>query len=140
MLTKRGIRASLFKIYDGAGESRYNLIAPKAVVDLLELIYKSPDFLKIFTQSLPQYGNEGTLKYRKIKEQYSKYIYAKTGSLNGVSALAGFYLPKNRPQYAFAIMINNYGGNENEAKRLIDQTLEILLSSTQSSLSSKKAV
>jgi serine-type D-Ala-D-Ala carboxypeptidase/endopeptidase (penicillin-binding protein 4) len=133
ILRSKGIDNNL-RIKDGSGESKYNLISPKTMVSLLEDSYHShirQDFINI----LPQYGAaKSTLRNRSILPNLSPYIYAKTGGLEGISSLVGYYLPPddNKTAYAFAIMINNHTLPAYKAKELEDRILELLIISTQS--------
>lgn len=87
-----GIRDAL--LYDGSGVSRYNLVSPAGTVSLLKAAKK---YRSIF-DSLPIGGKDGTLVDRKLPRR----IHAKTGSLTGVQALAGY--DDGEP---FAVMINH---------------------------------
>lgn len=128
MLEKIGISKDSVSLYDGSGESRYNLVTPKAVVELLKAAYNNQKIRSNFVGALPQYGGNGTLKSRSISDNYGQFIYAKTGTFKGVSALAGYYLPPNGSKYAFAIISNNSKLSWDEAKSLEDKILYILLS------------
>lgn len=127
LLERNGISSKGFYLRDGSGESRYNLITPKTAVRLLKLAYKDQKIRKPFIEALPQYGREGTVKYRNVNGGYGKFIYAKTGTFKGVSALAGYYLPPKGPQYVFAIMSNNSRLSWSEIKGLEDKILHIVL-------------
>jgi serine-type D-Ala-D-Ala carboxypeptidase/endopeptidase (penicillin-binding protein 4) len=127
-LRNTGLSKKSFKFYDGAGESRYNLVSPKTLVELLTKVNASPNLKEIYINALAKYSNpKGTLKYREIKSPYSKYIYAKTGSLENISAIAGLYLPPKGSQYAFAIMINNHNLSYEDVKSLEDKIIYLLL-------------
>ncbi len=80
VLGRIGIRGAL--LWDGSGVSRYNLVTPAETVKLLEAATKYPSIL----DSLPVGGKDGTLAKRKLPRR----IHAKTGSLTGVQALAGY--------------------------------------------------
>jgi D-alanyl-D-alanine carboxypeptidase/D-alanyl-D-alanine-endopeptidase (penicillin-binding protein 4) len=116
-----------FVIADGAGESRYNLVTPQAVVHLLELAYKKPKIKDLFIEALAQYGTEGTLKFRTLGTELNKHTYGKTGTLSGVSTIAGYYLPPKGPRYAFAIFVNNHMIPVDKIRLLEDKILSILL-------------
>ena len=117
-----------FIIKDGAGASRYNLVSPKVVVNLLDVAYKNPSIRKFFISSLAKYGAEGTLKTRSAGKRFNRHIYGKTGSLKATSAFAGYYLPPGGPKYAFAIFINNHILSWEKVKSLEDKILRIILS------------
>lgn len=95
-------------LYDGSGVSRYNLVSPKGTVALLDASTRYPSI----PDSLPIGGKDGTLADRKLPRR----IRAKTGSLTGVQALAGY--DGSEP---FAIMINHGPPNEREMIRTIDR-------------------
>lgn len=122
-LRSKNIDAS---IYDGAGSSRYNMISPKALVDLLSNAYHSKGIRKYFIESLPKYGGDGSLRYRSISNEHNNLVYAKTGSFKNTSSLAGYYL--NNDNYAFAIMINNHNLPYQKIKELEDNILDLVLS------------
>ena len=72
---------------------------------------------------LPTGGN-GTLKnyYRSD----SGYVFAKTGSLNGVLCLSGYiYTMKNR-LFEFSILVNNHIGSGSAIRREIEGYVEYL--------------
>jgi D-alanyl-D-alanine carboxypeptidase/D-alanyl-D-alanine-endopeptidase (penicillin-binding protein 4) len=79
-LDRIGVRDA--RLYDGSGVSRYNLVSPSGTVALLEACteYRS------IVDSLPIGGKDGTLLGRKLPRR----VRAKTGSLTGVQALAGY--------------------------------------------------
>ncbi len=95
------------RLYDGSGVSRYNLVSPSGTVALLEAATKYPSI----PDSLPVGGKDGTLANRKLPRR----IRAKTGSLTGVQALAGY--DDGEP---FSIMINHGPADEREMIEAID--------------------
>ncbi len=85
--TKLDIPLPQTRIADGAGLSRYNLLSPHHLVKLLIRAYDHPDFSP-FLDALPIAGIDGTLSTRMA--DIASKVKAKTGTLNGVSALAGY--------------------------------------------------
>ncbi|NRA73893.1 MAG: D-alanyl-D-alanine carboxypeptidase/D-alanyl-D-alanine-endopeptidase [Rickettsiales bacterium] len=126
LFKKAGFK-EFFIIKDGAGASRYNLVSPKLVVELLNLVYKNSKIKKPFISSLARYGTEGTLKTRTAGKKIDQHIYGKTGNLKGNSAFAGYYLPPNGKKYAFAIFISNHVMSWKTVKSLEDKILNIIL-------------
>lgn len=95
-------------LWDGSGVSRYNLVSPQGTVTLLEAATKYESIVN----SLPIGGKDGTLAARKLPRR----IHAKTGSLTGVQALAGY--DDGDP---FAIMINHGPTDERVMIEAIDR-------------------
>ncbi len=106
VLGRIGIRGAL--LWDGSGVSRYNLVTPAETVTLLEAARKYPSIL----DSLPIGGKDGTLAKRKLPRR----IHAKTGSLTGVQALAGY--DDGEP---FSIYINHGPTEEPAMIEVIDR-------------------
>ncbi len=117
-----GVSASNVVGIDGSGLARRNLITPSAMVALL--VDKSDN--TAFMDSLPVAGVDGTLRYRLHDEGLSKRVFAKTGTLTGVSALAGYVTTNSGRQVAFAIMANNYTASASSIRGVIDEAVGVL--------------
>lgn len=121
---KTNIKFSELRIFDGSGESRYNLIAADQLVDLCISAYNNKYIWNYFYKSLPIISVDGTLKHKfKEKPEFHGRIRAKTGHMGGVSTLAGFIDNK----YAFAIMINGSADSKDHLLKLEDTLLSIIL-------------
>ena len=72
---------------DGSGQSRYNLISPEILSQLLFYMYHDPLF-PIFYQSLSVNGKNGTLQERMKEKSIIGKIAAKTGTATGTSTLS----------------------------------------------------
>lgn len=93
-------------LYDGCGLSRLNTVSPQQVVNLLKFMSNQP-YWEDFYNSLAIGGIDGTLTGRLSGPKVSGRVYAKTGSIGGVSALSGYLTAKNGKMFAFSIMVNN---------------------------------
>ncbi|WP_131913479.1 D-alanyl-D-alanine carboxypeptidase/D-alanyl-D-alanine endopeptidase [Celerinatantimonas diazotrophica] len=101
---------------DGSGLSRENLIYPETVYKVLRLWLDNPKFHPLIA-NLPVAGVDGTLRYRSsvMSPPLRGHIIAKTGSMNGVSNLAGFLKIKSQ-LVPFVIMSNQVSSsNPNES-------------------------
>jgi len=114
-----GIPSNNVLLYDGSGLSRYNLLQPKYIVDLLFKIYLSK-YKKMFIATLARPGKKGTLKRRMTNSRAEKRIYAKTGSMNNVTNLAGYVLTSDGEYLAFAIMVMNHNVPESLVQNIQD--------------------
>jgi len=104
LLKRFGIDQDTYKINDGSGRSRYNLVSPHQIVSLLRWVYNQ-DYFPIFKDDLATAGIDGTLKKRML--QSSSPVCGKTGALAGVSALSG-YVEAAHDLFIFSIIINGY--------------------------------
>lgn len=118
-----------YRIVDGSGLSRYNLISSKLLVKLLVYIYKyDSEIFKIIFDSLPIAGIDGTLKTRMLNSSAEKNVHAKTGTLAGVSSLSGYLTNAGGHLIAFSINIQNYVSGTSNARNYIDSICTILTS------------
>jgi D-alanyl-D-alanine carboxypeptidase len=112
-----------FIVYDGSGLNKNNRTTCDLQVSLLEKIY-TDKFYNIFKTFMAQPGKPGTLEKRLLNHQGK--IYAKTGTLNGTIALAGFYELKNGVAI-FSINSNNFKNTWEQERKRIDGILESLI-------------
>jgi D-alanyl-D-alanine carboxypeptidase/D-alanyl-D-alanine-endopeptidase (penicillin-binding protein 4) len=110
-----GFRA---RIADGSGLSRGNFASPRSVGRLLLEAQDEPWF-DSFYRSLPLAGKSGTLHKRMRGTPASGRCRAKTGTLSGVSALAGYCKTRSGKRAAFALLMN--GVNVWTARRVQDR-------------------
>ncbi|HPT53886.1 MAG TPA: D-alanyl-D-alanine carboxypeptidase [Fervidobacterium sp.] len=93
-----------FKINDACGLSTYNLLTPYMLAQTLVYAYKNYDGFNGFISTLATSGKEGTMEGR-LKDITA---YAKTGTLQKVSNIAGIMITKTGKRVAFCIMVNNF--------------------------------
>ncbi|MBP1971320.1 D-alanyl-D-alanine carboxypeptidase/D-alanyl-D-alanine-endopeptidase (penicillin-binding protein 4) [Virgibacillus natechei] len=109
-----GMDDNTIMVRDGSGMSHKNLIPANELSQLLYTIQDKSWFPK-FKDSLPVAGESerlvgGTLRYRMTEDPTKGKVAAKTGDLNGVSALSGYVTAADGEELIFSIMINNYIG------------------------------
>jgi D-alanyl-D-alanine carboxypeptidase/D-alanyl-D-alanine-endopeptidase (penicillin-binding protein 4) len=93
------------QILDGSGLSRRDRTTPRDVVDLIVGMDRS-DVAEPFAASLPVAGRTGTLAKRMRATAARGRCHAKTGTLTGVSALAGYCDTRAGRRVAFAFLMN----------------------------------
>ena len=94
------------EIVDGSGVSLYNYITPATLVSLLRYAYNHESIFQVLISSLPVAGVDGTLRNRMKSAPAYMNVHAKTGSLSGVSSLAGYIFASNGHILAFSILNN----------------------------------
>ena len=90
------------QLNDGSGLSHSNKTSAKDVERLLSRMSSKAEFVA----SLALAGRSGTLSSRMTKGAAAGRCRAKTGTLNGVTALAGYCPVRNGGRLAFAILMN----------------------------------
>jgi serine-type D-Ala-D-Ala carboxypeptidase/endopeptidase (penicillin-binding protein 4) len=122
-LTQLGVNPNSYKLADGSGLSRHNLISPEALVQTLRLMANSPA-ASVYRASLPVAGESGTLKNRLKSTPNRVILQAKTGTLSGVSALSGYIEVPNYEPLVFSIIVNQ---SDQSAAKVRSATDEIVL-------------
>jgi len=105
---------------DASGLSFYNMLSSSAITDLLIFIYKNREIFYNIYSSLPIAGIDGSLKNRFRNTNLVKILRAKTGTLSGVTSLAGYFYSKENDLIAFTIMLNNYKESASNARNFTD--------------------
>jgi len=96
------------QIVDGSGLSRVDRTTPRQVVRLLALMHHQ-EIAGSFESSLAVAGRSGTIKKRMRGSAAQDRCRAKTGTLIGVSSLAGLCTAAGGHTIAFAMLMNRAG-------------------------------
>ena len=91
---------------NGAGLSRRERISPNSMAMLLQNAQRSPLSAE-FEASLPIIGVDGTLKKRLNGSAAASHAHLKTGSLEGVKAIAGYVQSHSGKQWIMVFLINH---------------------------------
>ena len=102
LIAQIGFRPADYRIADGCGLSLYNYLSPELEVALLKYAYQHQEIFKELYPALPIGGVDGTLDNRQ--KNIVGRVHAKTGTLTGVHALAGYTKAANGHALAFSIM------------------------------------
>jgi len=107
VLSKNGINItdSAF-IENGSGLSRNTKIRPETILDLLQAMEQHPSS-DILLNALPVSGIDGTLEDKYQSDLLKKRLKLKTGTLDGVTGLAGFITGLSGKEYRFVFIHND---------------------------------
>jgi D-alanyl-D-alanine carboxypeptidase/D-alanyl-D-alanine-endopeptidase (penicillin-binding protein 4) len=83
------------------------MITAHLLLDYLRYAYSQKAIYDMITEALPHSGIDGTLKGRMGTKSMRRRIVAKTGSMTGVSTLAGYAHATNGHTLAFVILNQN---------------------------------
>ena len=105
-LNKHGVDITGGKFVDGSGESRKDLIPPRAMVELVSQIFQGDDKLALIGDALPVAGRSGSLATRFVggADAARGHVTAKTGWINSVYALAGQIDTKRDGNFYFVVV------------------------------------
>ena len=121
-----GIERGSYLMVDGSGLSRNNRFSPHQVVQLLRAMYFHP-YGREFLRSLPFSGEEdSSWKQRLAEPPYAGNVFAKTGTISGVSTLSGYAKARSGKLYAFSILCNDVRATW-EARRLQDRIVRAII-------------
>lgn len=133
-----GIDANKVITADGAGLSRYSLITPEQMVKLLNYaanhFHMGPEFIA----SLPIGGEDGNLRSRMTMNKLRGQVRAKSGTMSGLSNIAGYLIDEDGERYVFAIMINGFVGSAAPYISLQENILAAMLRDDQPQLANVK--
>jgi len=120
-LMKEKLKLDSLEMDNGAGLSRNAKINAGDLGFLLEKAFSNL-YMPEFISSLPNIGIDGTLKNRGKKLSVAKRAYLKTGSIQSVSAIAGYIFDKNNDVKVFVFMAND--PKANESSKVQDDLIE----------------
>lgn len=132
-LKKAGVPDAEFKLDDGSGLSRTNAISPHGLAQVLIYDFYSKNH-DLFFNSLAVAGVDGTLddrfRDREVRDLRHR-LYGKSGFIEGVSTLCGYFKAKDDQWYAFSIMMNGIPHLSNsEVKVIQEKVIKAVDSST----------
>jgi D-alanyl-D-alanine carboxypeptidase/D-alanyl-D-alanine-endopeptidase (penicillin-binding protein 4) len=119
-LAEFGIDSSAFRMVDGSGVSHYNLLTSEIYIKLLQAMAKKKDLFDIYYASLPIAGVDGTLSSRMKNTPAQYNLHAKTGTLSGVTTLAGYVTTAEGEMLAFSMMMSSFIGTSEPYRRAQD--------------------
>ena len=125
LISKVGLGHRPYRIADGSGLSLYNYLSADLEVRLLRYAYRNSSVYLHLLPSLPVAGSDGTLRNRMRGSFAADNVKAKTGTLEGVSALAGYCTAANDHRLCFSI-INQGVMHTSNARRFQDRVCNAL--------------
>jgi serine-type D-Ala-D-Ala carboxypeptidase/endopeptidase (penicillin-binding protein 4) len=127
-LSNNGIKPGSYKIVNGSGLTHENRITPQDLSSLLRRIYYDMSVAPEFLSSLAIAGIDGTIRNRFMGTDAVGLVRAKTGTLNGVSALSGYVGDKD-DVLIFSIFVEGFRHRRtNEVRHAQVRMVEAMLS------------
>lgn len=123
-LQKLGVPAEQFELHDASGLSHSNRISAGAIAKVLQGALRDPAIGPELEASLSFPGRTGTLRKRNFNGLKGT-VRAKTGSINGVSSLAGYVTTRSGRKVAFVIL-NNAAPDRDKAMQLEEKIVAVI--------------
>ena len=105
-LAEHGMDFEELRIDNGAGLSRESRVTARHLGDMLRYAYESP-FMPEYISSLSLSGLDGTLSRRFRNSSLTGQAHMKTGSLDDVSAVAGYFQARSGRRYIVVTLLNH---------------------------------
>ncbi len=127
LVVKVGKSPKNYRFADGSGVSRYNVVSADLLIAILNYLYrKGGEEFRLFYNSLPIAGVDGTLAGRMKGGLAYNNVRAKTGSLSGVSSLSGYLKGASGDTLSFSILMQNFTGSASAARNFQDRICELI--------------
>lgn len=124
LVEEAGLEEGSFRLVDGSGLSRYNLISADSSIRLLSYIHAS-QYRDSFFEGLPVY--EVSVPKGEVfdgvpwVEYDHKRVYAKPGGMSGVSTISGYVHTLDGRWLAFSLLGNGFIGSAGPVRDLRNQ-------------------
>lgn len=125
-LERQGWANGGYRLVDGSGLSRYDLVTPHQLGKLLAGVAADPKAYPAFLVGLPVSGVDGTMARRLGQATTRGRVRAKTGSMSGVSSLAGYVESGAGSPYTVVVMVDHFVGSSARARALQDALFELV--------------
>ncbi len=107
-LTGIGIEASSLRFDNGAGLSRDARLSARALGAILRYAWDQP-YMPEFVASLAISGSDGTLRHRFDDAKLNGRGHLKSGSIDDVASLAGYFQARSGRRFAIVVLQNHRG-------------------------------
>ena len=124
-LTK-GVKLDGLIMKDGSGLSPSNGITPDNMTDVLKVMFLEKSF-NAFYESIPMVGVSGTVAGLAKKSRAVGNVRAKSGSIDGVRAYAGYFTARNGEMMCFSMMLNKYNSDYGSATKELEKLIILMV-------------
>lgn len=125
LIRKLGLAPASYTIADGSGLSLYNYASAELLMNVLNFAYRNSTVNIHLYPSLPIAGVDGTLERRMRRGCAYDNVRAKTGTLEGVSTLAGYATAANGHVLSFVVMTQGIA-RQSQGRQFQDRVCEAI--------------
>lgn len=127
MLTRAGVERWRYDLADGSGMSSYNRVTPRGTARFLRWTQMQA-WGAAWRATLPTGSVGGTLRHRFVRTPLAGKIWAKSGTLNAATGLAGFMTAASGRTLTFASYANDMPA-DGPANAQLDAALVLIAAS-----------
>ncbi len=120
---KKGVNLNGFRPHDGSGLSTTGSLTADNMTGILSRMAQESSFAA-FYNTIPVVGQSGTVKWLARGTAAAGNVRAKSGSIEGVRAYAGYFTATDGEQMAFCVFVNKITPDYN---RTVTKELEKIL-------------
>ncbi|WP_077919990.1 D-alanyl-D-alanine carboxypeptidase/D-alanyl-D-alanine-endopeptidase [Spirosoma sp. 209] len=111
---KKGVNLDGFRIHDGSGLSTTGALTADNMTGILSAMAREPSF-SAFYETIPVVGQTGTVRSLARGTAAAGNIRAKSGSIEGVRAYAGYFTATDGERMSFCVLVNKFTPGQNRA-------------------------
>lgn len=119
----KGVNLDGFRIRDGSGLSAVGALTADNMTGILSAMGREKVFPS-FMETIPVVGQTGTVRSLARGTPAAGRIRAKSGSIEGVRAYAGYFMTDDGERMSFCLLINKFTPNQ---KRTVTSEIEKIL-------------
>jgi D-alanyl-D-alanine carboxypeptidase/D-alanyl-D-alanine-endopeptidase (penicillin-binding protein 4) len=110
LLAELGIPRGTYVLKNGSGLNDTNRFTARQLATLLQAVWKRFPVASEFVSSLGIAARDGTMRLRMEGTDAAGRLRAKTGTLEGVTALSGYVQSLGGERFVFSVMVNDWSG------------------------------
>lgn len=118
--TEVGLARGTYVMKNGSGLNDTNRFSAAQLVKLLRHVHSRFSFSPEYLSSVPVGGKDGTLRFRFEGSEAEGRLRAKTGTLEGVTALSGYVQAASGELFAFSLIANDFRGRASPVIQRLD--------------------
>jgi D-alanyl-D-alanine carboxypeptidase/D-alanyl-D-alanine-endopeptidase (penicillin-binding protein 4) len=109
---------------DASGLSAYNLVTPRAMVQILAFMRNSPQG-ELYRNALAEPGEEDSTLENRLTNLEGR-VFGKTGTISHVNSLSGYLTTESGREIIFSILTNGSGLPSSRVREGIDAVIQIV--------------
>lgn len=109
---------------DGSGLSAYDLVTPRALVQVLRYMAAGPN-AEVYRSALAEPGEEDSTLEGRLPELQGR-VFAKTGTISNVNSLSGYLVRHDGREVVFSLLSNGSGLPSPQVRAVLDDVLKLL--------------